>query len=430
MNNIFTVFEYEFLGFIKDKKNWITTIIMLVVGILIAVLPLIIQFFSNDKEEQGDKYGVYVENQNIVDMEKYLVDKDDVTFTFVDSYDELIEGISNSKFNKGVYFSSNNPIVYTESLSITTIEDVDSFFDDINESFTNDFLEEMGLLEEIEDFSSYINSYDLEKYDITDGEFTLNENRSEDLYIQVMFAYFFVILVYIMSSQYGSYCAMSIANEKTSRTMESLISATDTNSLVFGKVLAVFVGSIIQFLLIIGILIVSSNIGLSGFSNLTSEVTELSNAEMMYSGIATEMLNFNNLIYFSFLSIFGFLMFLFVYAVLASTVSKIEEISSSFQLGNLIFMGAFFVAMFLIISPENKILNALVYIPLFTPLAMISKYAGGLATNFDIIYSIVISIIDVVVLGIFASRSYKVGVLYYGSKPSVKKLFTMFIFNK
>ncbi len=38
MNQFLTVFEFEFLGFIKSKKNWIPAIIMAVLS-LILVLP-------------------------------------------------------------------------------------------------------------------------------------------------------------------------------------------------------------------------------------------------------------------------------------------------------------------------------------------------------------------------------------------------------
>ncbi len=338
-------------------------------------------------------------------------------------------GLTAQDFDSAYYFSKDGLKIYHDSLSITTMESSDRFVNKVSDIITEKLLEQSDKLTEYENYNEYLTDYKNEEYSVIDGEISFEDNDSSDLFLRVFSVYFFIILIYVLISQYASYVTISISNEKTSKTMESLIASTSTNSLVFGKVAAVFCGSVIQVLLIVLVLFISSNIGYSSYNNLQDSLASFQDLEGVYMGI-NQIFDPTMIVYFFFLAMAGFLMYLFIFATLASTISKVEDISSSVQLGTVIFMLAFFDAIGIIFSPTNKFIVSLAYFPLFTPLSMMAKYASGMASTFDIVYSIIISLATVVFLGFFAGRCYKVGVLYYGSKPTFKKLISMFVFNK
>ena len=72
-----------------------------------------------------------------------------------------------------------------------------------------------------------------------------------------LYTYLLIFVVYFMVILYGNSVAVSVAQEKSSRAMEVLVTSTSSNSLIFGKVLAGTVASFLQVGIIIGSALVS-----------------------------------------------------------------------------------------------------------------------------------------------------------------------------
>ncbi len=412
MNSLRTVALFEFDGFIKKKKNWIMVGIIAFISVLIAVSPILIDFFSDDKADLMYIYtNAYTEKdiESVFGEDAYLITNEEELYALLDIgevkefYEVNEEGIT-------LYTTSTNGLVSQPNTN--------RFKSKFTTAFYSQFMAEKGLLEEFSTVSNYANNIDVKEIEVTDEGYSVLESDVESkedvLGIRYMVGYFFIMLTYISIMQYGSYAATTVGNEKASRTMETLIYSTDTNSLIYGKVLGVFLGAMIQVMVMCFMLIGGAYIALN---NSMSQENISALSDILFSFV-----NFGYVIMFILLYALGFLISLFIFASLAATVSKVEEISSAISTGTIIMMLSFFLGLALLMVTDNKMLIALSYFPLFTPMAMFSRFTMGAASTFDVIYAIVVPTITVVLIGMFTAKLYKVGVLLYGTKPNLRTL--------
>lgn len=418
MNNFKTVFAFEFLGFVKKKKNWTVLIIMGIISVLIAISPKIIGFFDDDEIE---KY--YVVNENSESLNKIIVENEMENLVVVNSIEDMNEYVINGDTTEFYVFTDEKIEYYTtekENLYSTTNSEFIKIFKNF---YLNNFLAEKGMLEEYTDIMSYLDNIETKRIEVDNSEFSLISEEDETVFeIKYTVGYALIMLMYITMMQFSSYIATIVANEKTTRTMESLIYATDTNSLIIGKVFGVFAATFLQIVLMCIALLIGINVAMSFGTNSTGD------SMILYAEIF-KYINFEYILFFLSMYCLGFLMNLFIFAALSSTITKIEELSSAISVGTIISMFSFFVAIGIFTMPQNAVIDKLVYFPLFTPMCMYAKYSLGMTSGFDIVYAIIVPVITIGLIAIFTSRMYKVGVLLYGTKPSNKELIKT-IFSK
>ncbi len=417
MKNLFTVTSFEFEGFIKKKKNWGMVIFVAILAVILALSPFIIELLNTDAPDlmyiYSDKYtsaeiaATFGENAVLIESEEELESL--VTSGEVSEYYEIKD--------EGITFYTK------ESSSLFDMTNTSTFRAMFSTAYYAQFMAEKGLLEEFTAVAEYVNNISVKEFEVTENGYSVldsdGDGKNAEIGIRYFVGYVFLMLTYISMMQYGSYAATTVGNEKASRTMETLIYSTDTNSLILGKVAGVFLGAIIQVvvmcILLVGGAIAALNISVSQELLIASDIETLS----------TILFNFFNLEYiliFIIMYALGFLICLFIFASLTATVSKVEEISSAISTGSIVSMLSFFLGIALLMNADNKILTALSYFPLFTPLAMFTRYTMGSTTTFDMVYAIVVPSITVVLIGMFAAKLYRVGVLLYGTKPNFKTL--------
>ncbi len=406
MNKLKTVISFEFLGFVKKKKNWGPLIFTLVLGVLLILLPHITNLLSGSEEEDNNYY-IYFEQVNapVVDMQGVVG---------IYSEEELKKILKDKEVEEFYIVGEEGITCYTTKNA--TIYDSSSAFSNLLKSiYLSDLLDGAGILEEYTELESYVENVETKQITLTDGEYTVIDKENENIYIKYIIGYVLLMIMHISISLFSSYAATSVANEKTSRTMESLIYIADPSVLILGKVLGVFFASIIQVIMVCIVLVGSL------YATLTFAPNDL--GELMF--LVNEIFASISLSYILFFIIsysLAFLTTLFLLASLAATITKIEELPSAITTGTFIMMISFFIAVFIFVGNENTLTNVLSYVPVFTPMAMFARYSMGYTTAFDVVYAIVVPSITVAVIAIFAARLYKVGVLFYGTKPSTKQL--------
>ncbi len=417
MGSLRTVAAFEFEGFIKKKKNWIMVGIIGVLSLIVAATPFLIKLFNDDTP---DLMYIYTD--------KYTEEEIKTSFgeeaVLVSNEEELNKLLSSGETTEFYEINDEGITLYTkESNGMMTMPNTNRFQAMFTTSYYAQFMAEKGLLEEFSEVAEYANNIDIKEIEISETGYNVldsnSEDKASDIGIRYFVGYLFVMLTYISMMQYGSYAATTVGNEKASRTMETLIYSTDTNSLILGKITGVFLGAMIQIVVMCIMLVGSAIVALN--LSVSQELLASSDIE----AVSTVLFNFVNIGYvmmFIILYSLGFLISLFIFASLAATVSKVEEISSAISSGTIITMFSFFLGLALLMNPDNKVLVALSYFPLFTPLAMFTRFTMGSASTFDIAYAIIVPSITVVLIGMFAAKLYKVGVLLYGTKPSLRTL--------
>lgn len=421
MNNLNIITKFEFLGFIKKKKNWATVMVVAVISVLIAISPFIINLVKNSGLSDTTTY-VYYNNIEKNDARR-------ISETTLTDYGVKVAG-TKEQLNalledgkcKSFYEISNDKIVYytTESDSVTSGSKISSFSNLLQTDYLSDILIENNLQDSYSEIQGYT-TIETKQIELTDKGYEIKDNAVDGNKIQAQYAvaYVLIMLIYILMVQYGNFAATAVANEKSSRTMESLIYTTNTNSLIFGKVFGIFLGIIIQIVVMFSMLVTALFIAFK--LAVVKDLLPATEISMVFDNVFS-IITPSYIALCLLLAFIAFLMTLFIFAAFASTVSKMEDLPSTLSTATIFVVVTFFISIGLLISPNNKVLIALSYVPFFTPLATISRYSMGSTSSFDIAYSLIAPSIFVVLTALFASKMYKVGVLLYGTKPSAKML--------
>lgn len=227
-------------------------------------------------------------------------------------------------------------------------------------------------------------------------------------YTGTMFLYM-VILIYAVSVMRAT------LEEKTSRIVEVIVSSMKPWHLMLGKILGVGAVSLTQIAvwLSMGALAVGA-----GIPMLIAARPELANLDTVVAVLPGLWL----LILFVGLFLFGFFMYSGLYAAVGAMCSTDEEAQQA----------QFPVMMFLIIpilfvlqaiqEPLTPLVTWLSLFPLFSPVLMWARVAGGGVPGWQIGLSFVLMGAAVIGVAWLAGRIYKVGILMAGKKPSLPEL--------
>ena len=171
-----------------------------------------------------------------------------------------------------------------------------------------------------------------------------------------------MVCIYMLVLFYGQSISTMIAREKDSKAMELLITSTRPTSLILGKVAAGGLSGIIQF----GLIVSGALLGI--MINKAYYPPELM---AMLSGA----MNKSYILSFIFFSLTGYLLYLFLYAALGSTVSRVEDVGSAVGSISFLFIGAYMASTFAIQMPASAVSVVASLIP-FTSIMVMPARAG------------------------------------------------------
>lgn len=244
----------------------------------------------------------------------------------------------------------------------------------------------------------------------------------------------FSLVLFIFIFAYGQAVAQAIATEKTSRVMELLLTSVRPLAVVIGKVLAMGLVSIIQFLMI-GIVggvtfAATAPFGIGGdimkimgdASLQTGQNADIANA------ITSSFGNISPLTFILILLIFilGFMFFALIAALVGASVSRMEDLAQAMQPYSLLGVLGFYLAYFPIIfnadsldtgaASSNPIQIFSYYFPVSSPFSLPSALLLGNLSMPQIIVAILILAAFVVLVAVIVARVYEMIILHNGSR--------------
>lgn len=248
--------------------------------------------------------------------------------------------------------------------------------------------------------------------------------------VSLMIPFMMVMTIYMMVILYGQSMANSVMLEKTSKLMETILTAVQPPALMAGKLLATATAAVAQ-LMIWSFSMLIGTIGGAAFALRMVPETNNETVAMIgdFSGAVTDFSIGGVLISFVIFAL-GFLMYLSLSGVSGALATKTEDLNKT----NTVFMLILVISFLLCLgSPENveksgsmiSDSNWLVFFPftsiLVTPGKLIFKeiplWMGGV--------TIVILILTTILLTYLAGRIYKMLVLYRGAPLKPKALIAM-----
>ena len=405
MQQFFTVFKYEFKKIVLSKGYLISTGIMAIILAGVFFLPQLIsdlKLFNSDNNTPVALIKTdYAKSETLVqtihaalpDYEVKLTDKsteeakqevvDDKAKFFIESNHDLTEVTEYSK------------IGFSEA-STREVQSIDAIVKNLRQS---DLLAEQNLAPSA--IAKVLNP------DVKINLETVNKNGSAS----VIYTFVLIYALYMAITFYGSHVMNSVVTEKTSRAMEVLATSVKPNALLFGKIISTSLAGLIQIAAIIIEAFICVKI--SSVNNPDFPVNQI------ISNIPTQIL-----VYMLIFFLLGFLIYSFLYGAFASTVSKIDELSSAVMPVQIIIVFTFIVTMSAINSgnadtPFNVFLS---YFPFTAPMMMFTRAIISNVSTLEIILSILVLIVSTYFIGWLSARIYRVGILMYGEKPNFIKL--------
>ncbi len=232
---------------------------------------------------------------------------------------------------------------------------------------------------------------------------------------QFLVAYLGAFFLYMVILLYSVAVMRATLEEKTSRVVEVIISSMEPWHLMLGKIVGVGAVSMTQMAVWFGFGIVMFVGGLPMLVAARPELANLSQLGDVLPGVGM-------LVLFTGFFICGFFMYSGIYAAVGVMCSTDEEAQQAqFPLIILLIIPISMV-MTVIQDPLSPMATGLSLFPLFTPVLMWGRVAGGGVPGWQVALSFVLMLLAIFAIAWVAGRIYKVGILMAGKRPTVPEL--------
>ena len=226
-----------------------------------------------------------------------------------------------------------------------------------------------------------------------------------------------VIFLFIAIIVYGQWVAMSVAEEKSNRVMEIVLSAATPFQLLGGKVLGVGSLGLVQ----LGAAVVPAIAAFLLQGRISEIVLGAAPSELEIPQVLTPAV----FLVFAAFFVLGYLLYSTLYAAAGSLVSRMEDINSIVAPMTLIAAAGYLVAIYSsigFIPADAPWVVLLSFVPFVSPYLMLSRFISGESGPPEVLLGLAILAVSVVVMLWLAARVYAAGVLMYGQQAGFRKL--------
>lgn len=431
MKNIFLVASREFFSQVKNKAFIVMTVLapLLLVGAggvifwltatnnseikNIAVIDESAQFVTTFKSDENMIFNIYTP-----DEAKAIKD----TLSGSEYLNALLEIPANTDGNFNT-IEKNTKLSTNGNLGITDREKISGM-----------------MSSKIEEYRMKISGIDQVKLKETNSRVSLNvfnvkegkEDKGVELKIALSGALTYIIFMFIMI--YGVKVMRSVVEEKNNRVVEIIISSVKPFQLMMGKILGTTMVAVTQFaiwismtlgLLTIFPAVAASRMDMAQDVLNQTEVTE-ANPEMMQIVAETSeiLLSFNYpLIIFTFIIYFvlGYLFYSAIFAAIGSAVDNDTDTQQFTYFPLVPMMIGLYGSFSTLQNPDGPVAFWLSMIPFTSPISMITRIPFDIPM-WELALSIFILLISTIGMIFLASKIYRIGILIYGKKPTIKEM--------
>ena len=417
MKQIGIIMQYTFNDAIRKKAFKISTIIVVLLIALLCALPRVIASFDdgdNSAEEEqtaaasyaGKCY--YIDDQNLIPggaeaLKSYFTNTEILTGSgeSLDQYkDEIGEDGTVSAIVITKSETSAVPGIQIITKDFMSGISGDGAAEALTEAYVSDLLTAQGVAPE---------TIELTKTKLTyESQMAGSMNLSG--YIMGILV---TVLIFYAIYYYGYGVSMSIATEKTSRVMETLVVSAKPSHILIGKCLGMGLLGICQFVIVL----------LSGVLFYKLFIPE--NFALMGMPLTLDAFTYKSAILIGVYFLLGYALYAVLNAVCGASVSKIEDLNSAMMPVMLVAMLSFFIGYFTAISGSGSSLfqKIAMYVPFCSPFILPFRLLIGDVAALDITISIALLIAAIIIITIISIRIYSASVLHYGKRMKWKEMY-------
>jgi ABC-2 type transport system permease protein len=419
MNSMMTVIKFTFMNRFRSKSFRISTLIFAIILSIGVNLPSIIAAFSSDKPAN---VGVLASATDIPQqLEAYFAKKEKPGIKIVAVSDagspEANEKAAKAKMvNKEIkgYLQISEdkaagfPKVIYKSEGTMEFDIKNKLQEALNTIKTEMVVKDLGLTEQ--QLTELFAPIAIDTVQITLNDIGSSKGKTqEQIWVAYALIYFLLILLFVTVQLYGNLIATEVTAEKSSRVMELLITSISPLKQMFGKVIGMFLLGLTQLAALA--IVVAVNLQLPNNSGFLEK-----------NNIKLSDIPLSLFVYFLIFFILGFFLFAMLYAAVGSLISRTEDLAQSVLPVTFLMLGSFYIGIFGLNSPTAGFVTAMSFVPFFTPLIMFLRIGMTDPASWEIAVSIAGLLLTIVIVGWLSAKMYRVGVLMYGKKPSLKEV--------
>lgn len=211
-----------------------------------------------------------------------------------------------------------------------------------------------------------------------------------------------VVLLFLVITTYGQWVVLGVLEEKTTRVVEQVVSATGVRSLLAGKVIGIGTLGLAQL-----VLMVAAGVGAGAALDLFS-LPESTASTAVWS-----------LLWF----VLGFAFYAVLYAAAASLVSRSEDAQTAAMPVALVGVAAYLGTFALVAGAEadSMLFRLVSLLPPVAPIAFPARIAAGGVPVWEILLGVAITTAAVVVVVRIAARIYAGALLAQGGRIGLRR---------
>ncbi|MPZ13924.1 MAG: hypothetical protein GEU73_05800 [Chloroflexi bacterium] len=222
-----------------------------------------------------------------------------------------------------------------------------------------------------------------------------------------------IVLAFVAIVTYGSWIAQSVAEEKSSRVMELLVTAATPFQLLAGKVLGTSLAALTQF----AVVIAAATAGYVASGPLVQILG--GNASPIFSLPSLSVVDVG---LFALFFITAFLLYAVLFAGVGSLVSRQEDLQQALTPVMWLAVAGYGVSWVATSSLDSEWVRIISQVPFFSPFIMPIRILVGNAAAWEVGLSLVLLLGGTFVALWLAARLYRAGVLSYGQRPGIRQL--------
>lgn len=404
MRNLWLVTEFTIKEMIKKKSFIISTLVLLIIIATAFNIPNIMKMLGkNDFNEEI----LVIDPENLFEGNVEVLNQMNMGYNFEITtenlnYDQLKQKIENDK-DECIKFTKNEETIKMEYIVESATMNFGTVPQELVSIFTN-------LYSKIQISKLNITPEELAtiepEFDVVLVE--TDENAAKGNVIIMMIISLVLFYAVFFCAQQVS---VAITTEKTSKIIETLVTSTDSKTIVLGKTLGIGIVGLVQVILMITVAIISAKFCID---------PELLNTIFDVSSITPKLLILT-LVYFC----FGYALYSLFFALTGATVSKPEDVQYANGPVSFVAVIGFYLAYFSMMNPSSNLNKISGIIPISSPFSMPLRIMMGTATNSEITTSLLVLIVTTILLAVVAIRVYSTTILNTGARLSLKEAIKM-----
>ena len=403
MIQIIKIAKWEYLNRVKTKLFIITTLLLPVLFALISILPTWLATLDPEKTSKigliySSKQTALINDFKILVQNQYKTKNGMPEFSFVniDNDQNALSKILNKTIQGYLSVSTNildSGQVEYYSLSLSNIRQYSNLKNALQNSVINHRLDRAGI--DVSLIKQLNENIGFKTFELDEDGSSKSGNKIADIVVPMIFV--FVLFMIIFTS--GQLLLRSVMEERTSRTIELLLSTVNPLQLMTGKILGLGLLGVTQMIIYVLTAFIANHYKNWG-------VLEYSQIPVL-------------LIYF----LLGYLFYASIFAMIGTFFSSEQEAQQSTSIISFIAILPFIFGSYFISNPSSYLTTVFSYIPPLTPFMMIMRIGMGTVETLEIIYTSFLLVISCILMLKLSGKLFKVTILMYGKRISIKEIY-------